>query len=378
MPIARRRAGKSSDQAKEEKVAKPRKGRQTPATTATDREGLLVALNKLKPALRSGGAIPELAHLWFGSGYVRAYDGGLGVRLAQDLGVACGVPGRPLLGVLATSALKEVDVSHDEKAVALVVKLGRSRTKLNILDAGRDPWPFPDGHGGGARLSEEAIEATRSVLIAKPAQATRLEHHGICFYTDGDAIDVYATDSKTIVQATYEDAKANLPEFVFMPRPLAEQIVALCPHGAELTCADDYFAAVGAGVEVCSNVLDATGIIDLPALVDGQVEPHPEAVPLPTGLEAAIDRAEVLAGSGDDAVVSLKISGKKFGMSGKFSYGELNEDLAMEEEHPDVELKVEAAILRRGLLASDVFSATESSLAFWGGENFMYLVSSRT
>lgn len=373
MPTARRRTAPKSD----EDTSRKGRGKASPPA-GQDREALLVALGRLKPALRTGGAIPELAHMWFADGHVRAYDGGLGIRLAHDLGLACGVPGRALLGLLGTSSLKEVTLEHDEKDVALVVKMGRSRTKLNVLDPGRDPWRFPTENAGGSRISEEGIEAIRSVLISKASSPTRLEHHGISVYADGADVDVYAYDSKTVAQATYADKEANLPEFVFLPRPLAEQIVALCPHGADLTVADDYFAAVGRGVEIYSNVLDTEGIIQLPSLLNKKIKPHPEAVPLPTGLEAALDRAEVLAGSGGDAVMDLAVKDRQFRLTGKYAFGTLDEKLELETEHPEASLKVEAAMLRRGLLATDAFSATDDSLAFWGGENFLYVVGART
>lgn len=316
--------------------------------------------------------------MWFKDGHVTAYDGGLGIRLALDLGVECGVPGRPLLGVLGTSSLKEVGISILEKEVALVIKLGRSKTKLNVLDSGRDPWAYPLEHDGKSQLSAVAVEALRSVLIAKASSPTRLDHHGVSIYSDGADIDFYATCGKTIAQVSISDAKARLPKFVFLPRTLAEQIVALCPTGATLTCATDHFAAVGSGVEVCSNVLDTTDLVQLPSLLNKRMKTHPkDIVPLPTGLEAALDRAEVLAGA-EDAVVEISIGEKAFRLTGRYPYGTLDEELTMEEDHPAATLKVDAAVLRRGLLASDAFSATNDSLAFYGGETFMYVVAART
>lgn len=345
------------------------------ATEGLDREGLAVALGKLRPALRTGGTIPELAHMWFADGHATAYDGGLGIQLAFDVGVTCGAPGKALLGLLGTSSLKQVALALE--GPALVVKMGRSRTKLNVLEVDRSPWPFPDEHGKAAHLSEAAVEALRSVLIVRATPPTRLEHHGVAVYAAGAEIDFYATDSKTLVQVAIIDEKAKLPKFTFIPRPLAEQIVALCPHGAELYVADDHMAALGRGVELCSNVLDTTGLQDLPALTKRFHKMHPEPVPLPTGLEAALDRAEVLAGEGNDAVVNIAVRGKNFGVVGKLALGELKEELTLEGVHPDADITLDAAIMRRGLLVADAFSVAKGSFAFYGGDRFLYLVASR-
>lgn len=340
-----------------------------------DREALLATLGRLKPALRVGGALPELEHIWFGGDYARAYDGGLGIRLAAEAGLDCGVPGRVLLGLLGTSALKQAEFAQEDAALA--VKLGRSRTKLNVLASDRDPWPFPADHGKAAKLSEAAVEALRSVLIAKASPATRLEHHGVAVYCSGADVDIYATDSRTLAQAAISEKGAGLPKFLFLPRPLVEQVVALCPQGARLYVAEDHLAVVADGVEICSNVLDTTGLADLPALVRRHHDAHPDPVALPAGLEAALDRADVLAGGGGEAAVTLTIREKKFGLAGRYQYGELREELVLEAAHPAAELAVATTALRRGLLAADAFSATEGSLAFYGGENFLYLVSSQ-
>ena len=346
----------------------PPKNSKASVQEGPDREGLLAALGRLKPALRTGGAIPELGHIWFGSDRASAYDGGLGIRLTLETGLACGAPGRPLMGLLGTSALKQVALEQEE--ADLLVRLGKSKTKLKVLPSERDPWPFPAQHlGKPARVSEAAVEALRAVLVVKPSPATRLEHHGVIVYCSG---------SRTIAQATYSEKATGLPKFLFVPRPLAEQIVVLCPRGAELYVAEDHLAAVGSGVELCSNVLDTTGLVDIPKVVQKTHGPHPDSVALPAGLEAALDRAEVLAGSEGEAVVAVTVRGRKFSLAGKYQYGELQEDLVLEADHPDVEIAVVTLALRRGMLSADAFSSTKDSMAFYGGDNFLYLVAART
>src|SRR3990167_7112594 len=98
---------RSKSDAPVEKGARKRTSKPEEAAEGLDREGLATALGKLRPALRVGGAIPELGHIWLGDGHASAYDGGLGIRLAYDGGVTCGAPGKALLGLLGTSSLKQ-------------------------------------------------------------------------------------------------------------------------------------------------------------------------------------------------------------------------------------------------------------------------------
>lgn len=347
------------------------------AAGQTDREALLASLSCLKPAIRVGGVVPELAHIWFTEDHVSAYDGGLGIRLPSALGLSCGVPGSALLGLLKTSSLRGVELEQADSTLA--VKMGRSRTKLNVLEPDRDPWQFETKSSGkGIPLGEAVIEALRSVLVLRPGSAdNRLEHHGIAVYRSKSNVDFYSTDNATIARATIEEKKSVLPSFLFLPRPFAEQLVSQCPAGADLYVAEDHFVAVGDGVELYSNALDTAGLADLPAIAEQHLDEHPDEVPMPTGLEAALDRAEVLVGA-DDPVVTVTLRKKEFHLGGKYAYGALSEKLKLEQEHPDAEIVVAISHLRRALMSATTFSATEESMLFFEEDRFLFVVASRS
>lgn len=341
-----------------------------------DREVLVGQLNRLKPALRSGGAIPELGHFWFEDGTVSSYDGGLGIRSTSSLDLEGGVPGKALIGLLGTSSLKQVGV--DVAKTAITVKLGRSRTKLVTLGADRNPWNFPvEPEGKAIEISEALVEALRSALVVKASSPNRREHYGIFVYREKNVIDIYSTDTFTLVRASIEEKKSKLPEFLFLPRPFVEQIVSQLPRGADLYVSDDCLSAVSEGIEVHSNVLESDDLADMGAVVESAYTEHPEKdVPMPAGLEAALDRASVLAGS-SDADVTITIKEKDFHLDGKYKYGELKERLKLDEAHPETELTMSVVLLRRALLTCDTFSAIDESMAFFGGDSFFYLASAK-
>ncbi len=344
-----------------------------------DREELLVSLTKLKPALRAGAAIPELSHLWFNEQHAFAYDGGLGIRVPLDTEMNCGLPGSAVLGLLRTSSLKQVSLEPDEGG--LTMRLGRSCIKLNTLDLDREVWNFPthtQKDEEGADLSEEFIEALRSVLMVKPKSPTRVEEHGVLVYGEKKHIDLYATDSRTIARATIDETMGPLSGLTLLPRPFAEQLVAQCPAGARLVVREDHLAALTKDIELYSNVLDTSEIKDTRKAMHKALKQHPTDVPLPAGLEAALARAVILAGAGE-ACVEFVIEGDELKLSGGGSewLGELSEILKLEEPHPEVELTLDVELLSRALKLTDTFSAVDDSIAFYGGEEFLYLVASR-
>jgi hypothetical protein len=341
-----------------------------------DREELIASLQRLRPAIRASGAIVELSHVWLGQTHALAYDSGLGIRIPLATGLDCGVPGLPLLALLRTSSLKEVTLTAEE--TALLIKMGRSRSRLNVLDIGRQVWPFPEApdEEASADLEESFIEAMRSVLPIRAAQPSRIEHHGILVYATRKKVELYSTDTATLARATLE-IENTFPGFCLIPRPLAEQLVAQCPGGAGLYVAEDYILALDDDVEIYSNVLDSSDVADLRKVAAGKEKLHPDPVPLPAGLEAALDRVDVVAGD-TEPVIDIAISGSDFRITTpKYTYGEVRERLSLEEPHPDAEITMPTSALRRGLMATDTFSVvSDDSMAFYS-EGFYYVAAGR-
>jgi DNA polymerase III sliding clamp (beta) subunit (PCNA family) len=319
-----------------------------------------------------------LSHIWFNEQHAFAYDGGLGIRVPLDTELNCGVPGAATLALLKTSSLKQVALEPDE--AFLTVKLGRSRSKLASLDLEREVWPFSMksiAEDDAFVVSEEFIEALRSVLMVKASSATRIEHHGVLVYFDKKQIDLYTTDSSTIARATVDNSNSLVGEMILLPRPFAEQLVAQCLGGADLWVLSDCLVARADGIELYSNVLDISEIQDIRKVVAKAQKSHPTDIPLPAGLEAALDRALIIAG-GDEASVEFVIEGDELSLSGGGDFGEVSERLKLEEPHPEVELSLTVALLRRALKLTDTFSAVDESIAFYGGDAFLYLVAART
>src|SRR5687767_12853360 len=104
-----------------------------------DREELLSSLADASPALAKTDTIPGLDHFWFDGKYVYAYDGGLGVRVPLKLDLECGLPGKTLLELLKTSALKEVEIEAPKRDAT--IKMGKSSVTMVTMDLDKMGWP---------------------------------------------------------------------------------------------------------------------------------------------------------------------------------------------------------------------------------------------
>src|SRR5262245_38170160 len=116
--------------------------------TTFDREALLSTLTDAAPAVARASLIDGYKNFWFDEKYVYALDGGLGIRLPLETELVCGVPAKPLLDLLKTSALKEVFL--DSTGTKVVLQMGKSKVSLVshdidlfLDDKGKGLWSFP-------------------------------------------------------------------------------------------------------------------------------------------------------------------------------------------------------------------------------------------
>jgi len=343
-----------------------------------EREDFIKSLGLVKPALASGGVVQELNHIWFDGKFAYAYDGGFGIKLPLETDLSCGVPGTPLINLLGTSALKEATL--EQSGSSLLVKMGKSTSKLALLDLERKVWSFPIKLPKGATpttLDEEFIEALRKVLFVKASPQTRVEHYGVMLEASKNDLTLFSTDSKSMAAVTLKGAgKTAEFEKVLLPFNFAEEIVSQAPEGVDLYVMEDCLIAATENVELYSNVLDVSGTRKLGEIIDRQLEEHEKTVELPAGLEAALSRAEILSGK-DEAFLNVGVNGSGLQLQGSYGLGSLQETLPLEGKLPEAKLRVLAGMIRRGLSYSESFSVTEESLMLQGSGGFIYVVAAQ-
>lgn len=349
-----------------------------------NRSKLLGRLSLLKPAIKSGGIIPELTNVWLTRGSARAFDGELGVRVDVDIDAECGVPGGILLELLGTSGLEDVSVgagddprSGDE---CLIIKMGRSVTRLASMASDRVVWPFPDDTDDGTtsiEMSETVLAALKYVLLVDPKHVTRAEHSGVMLHRDRKVVTLVATDSATIAVARAEWGGKSGPVMI-IPRAFAEQVARNCAPGAKLTVSQDYIAIDGREARYFSRVVDASKIQDTRAVADRISSGHPDAIPIPAGLKRVMERAKILEGGKDEAVVDVAVRDREISAAGAYRYGALSERIKVKEDHPAAGGMFTAGLVLRGLSAAASISISDDAMIMrseGGGE--MYLVAPR-
>ncbi len=311
-----------------------------------DREEFLELLQTLAPAVASEGAIVEKYHLWFDGKFAYAYNGGMGIRVVWKSELNGGVLGAPLIAILKSSSAKEV--SLEQSGIQLVVKLGRAKVTLPMLEPDRNPWPV--GHTvGSARsgqvwgwsdplpkvayttsLTEELITGLQQASVIKRSKPERTEHYGITIFPAKDDIELYTTDSVSLAQIV---AKVKLPKALsktLLPFGFVGVLTGLGVD-TEVSFLPDAIVASRDSVLVCTHLLDTKNVLDLPAYVDKTLKGAGKKTALPEGFAEALVRADALAGAAE-AYINVSLDKKALSLDGDFAAGKLEERFTLKTE----------------------------------------------
>lgn len=360
-----------------------------------DREELLSVLTDANPALAKAANIPGLDHFWFDGEYVYAYDGGLGVRVAFKSELDCGLPGKALLDLLKTSALKQVDL--DITKTDVVLKMGKAKVNLVSLDLDRMAWNFPikgkKGYiypndknrpaesVGTLELTEQVLDAITRVsflrgTVDKDVQP-RVVHQGVTIVPQKDSLEFYTTDSTSIARVSVKGKPPKGLEMVVAPWAFVDRVLELAEPGAKLQVLEDCLIVEGDGIQVCSNLLEIPEDPNLSQTLAYHLRDDQDPVAeLPAGLQPVLDRVEILAGP-DEAVVRLTTEGKLLILDGNYALGSLDEELPLKVKLEVMSASFVAKRLRRGLGQAKFFIISQKAIAFDDDESFVYVVAAK-
>jgi hypothetical protein len=346
-----------------------------------DRKELIAALERVKPALQSSGSILALKHIWLDGKFLYAYNGALGIRIAWPSKLQpCGIPGGVLLGLLESTSAKEVEFDQTTKTQA-DLKMGRASATIPLMGIDLNPWPFPEKAPAGPVgvrvlvLTKELIEGLKSVAVIKASKPRRVEHYGVILFPAKDAVTLYTTDSLSLAEISVEGKVAKELAKAVLPYGFVDQLVKL-PADSKISFTQDFIIAETSTTQVCSNLLDSSGVFDLPELVDKTIYGKGKPVPVPKDLGEAIERALVLAGGDlEKAFLKLSLGKKEFQLSGDLALGMLKEAFPLETAVKESQITVRLEHLKTLFKGAEEFAISPKALLLFGKGESLFLIS---
>lgn len=353
---------------------------------------LLGLLKALSPATASSkNQVPELSCVWFDGEYASAFNDVLGIRVAFPSEFTGGIAGDKLAGVLERSRTQKVLVEVDGEDALFAI--GRAKIKLSRRPIEDWFWEPEIPSGDALPLTKKWRSAIDAVLLSVgSANVLRPEQRGITVIQNGKAVDFYSTDALSVSWMSVEssDNRKALAKGsrLILPTLFCEQIRALKGE-AELKfdenavyCLTDVVLSRPNDDEdkkakpVVRDVLIFAKLVedDDPVSFEDVVSQHvtdDAGIEIPSELKLRAERAMVLLG---DEPARVTVSKTWLQLYAQTAHGEVDDKIKIG-AHPEVAVRLNMALVHRGLDSCDHMVIAEDSVVMTGPGNFVYIVS---
>lgn len=344
------------------------------------RIALLDACETVKPALAAKDLIEALTHIWFDGDTMTTYnDADLGIQVPFKTEFKGGLRGNLLLGLLANSKAKEVELTPTYNDHMQIVA-ARTKAKLAVLGMDLAVWDFPAPVMKNTfDIGEDFVRALKAVLVSVGNDTSIPEKLGVTMTADKAGVVLYTTDSKAVTQvraATPKGKWMTKGDSVIMPTAFCEQVLRVCAAGGFMEVRKDcVIAGNGDGVLVYARLVDVHKPLDFA----GTFAAHSKAkdkFDIPTKLEGALDRAIVLLdGMAIGEPVTLLAFQDKLRVETHAEGRGNMKDFMDVPGINEIELKVDPQLLKRALPYATEMVLTDQAVVFYGPDAFVYLAS---
>jgi DNA polymerase-3 subunit beta len=269
-----------------------------PANKLTvERAHLVAALTQATKAVETRNTYPILANV-----YLAASDDRLTLRATDlDIEITTSVPAQGELAATTVPARTLLDIARKMPAGAeitlepndghLVVKAGRSRFKLSVIDAG----DFPSLQSGAftASFSADLSAMFAPIQFAISDEASRYYLNGIFLHTVGEETRAVATDGHRLARVTVPTV-GEIPAVI-----IPKKTVGLLPDGEVHVELSDTKIRFRSGETTI-----------LSKLIEGSFPDYERVIPKNNERHLVVDRAALLAAVERVGVVADDRSGK--------------------------------------------------------------------
>lgn len=344
-----------------------------------ERKLLLDALETVRPGISAKAQVDEFAHVWFDGKTVMAYnDADIGIECPFPSELKGGLRGPLLLGMLAASRAKELEITAVDKG-ELLLKAGSTKLTLPLLSIKQTVWTFPDtSEEKPISLTKELLGAVAAVMVStSDPEPSVPEKLGITFENKNDLVNVYATDSVTLAASHFPTPKGFKHDRLTIPTQFWNEVLKQCKKGGKLwVMADCVIAQSVDNVRIFSKLVNVERPVDFAdafsnSLPKGWLK---KLQAIPTRLPLAFQRASILLEGHDAEAVAVTIRDNVMRMEAKSSFGELKEVIKLEATE-DVKVTLDPELVRRGVGQCDRMLVTADCMAMFGENNLIYLVS---
>jgi len=356
------------------------------------RKALLSALRAVRPALAEGtNQLEALSHVWFDGETVSAFDGSLGIQVALKTDFKGGVLGDKMLSIVDKSEATEFELTEGPDENLIMVgrneKEETEQVKFALRSITEWFWAPPDIDVPVFELGEGFIDGVKSLMFSVGTSKESIpKERGVTIIQSNKSIDMCSTDRQTLswVVLNTDHPVLTQSRSVIIPTLFCEQLTKFKEGSrlmvdtmtANLTGEIKLDDTESATVSMYGKLVEEDEPMELNTIAENFEVETAERIAIPSRMRSSLDQAVVLVGPGQalDMRVGADKEGNYITFAAHSPYGEFDDVIWFSGDHRKVKLKVDAALLRRGIEGRKELSVSERGIVATGPDNFVHVV----
>jgi len=354
----------------------------------TDRKSFLGKLSSVSPALSDNDMIAILTHFWFTGESVLAYNDQISISTPIETAFKGAIPGSTLLNLLKNSNARSVKFSPSDESM----KIRAASTNLNLAMLDTDDFVFemPEENLGAiidVSDIEQFLQGIKYCLKSVGSDNSVPDQLGVTLLSDGQYLNMYSTDDSALTHAWVKLKKGcRFDDRVILSKMFCDQLLKLWPKDrkdAKLEVSDDYaLLSLKNGSKLFGKLIISQHPLDHARTIEEHIDAKASKrlVTIPSKFKGILDRAIIILGNSyehmETKIQVYTDSGnvKRMRFKSESSYGKVADTLVIEDQHPDVEVKMNPKLLRAGYGLFEKMLITDKC-AMMTKEGVRYLVS---
>ncbi len=321
-----------------------------------ERVELLDKLQLARPCLSAQDIVPILSHFCFNEEEIVAFNGTQAIIVDHETDFGCGLPGELLIKLLTSYSAGKVSV--DQKGNDISIKAGKSNAKLASLSDDDFLFEMPDlDDAMEFSLDDDFLSGLSKTLLSVSKNNLQRSQFGVTLDSSKKATTMYSTDNSRVSRYSLESSMGKKSFKVLLPEVFCQLLIDLSKSTGDaepdLYIGDDFVYAAFEGVYVYSKLLTEVEFLPFEDIIEGNWGgDYDDLEEIPDALTTAIERTALLTSKETDQIVHLDVEDGTLKISGNSGYGEVKEDLVMEDLE-DISCRMDANLLLAALQSVD-------------------------
>lgn len=343
------------------------------------RTELLNKLQTISPALSDNNLIPVLMHIWFTGTRAMAYNDQIALSIPLKTDFKGAAPGTTLLDLLRYSAAKEIELTADDET--LLVKMGVSKVKLGLMPESSFIFDMPPLQKDTVIKDSQSFEAgIAGCLPSVGSDMTVPDLAGVSVIPNKSGLHLYGCNNATLSHAKVKGLKVK--ERIILSAIFCEQFLRLIgkEQSWSMQITDDHALVQVGNVMLFGRLLLTDNPQDFDAILaqnfpeqDQKKDMIEISKVLRKSLQLALERAIIIANSKlEPTRTKIAITDGRIKFYSSSERGEITDNIKI--DHPDVEIALEAKLLKVGVDMAEEMLITDRCAILSKG-NLLYLVS---